>query len=312
MPSQTTLILGAGASYSYGFPTGIQLRKKILDLEGQLELFETLARFSRQHIRVFLNQFKLSQLISIDSFLAKNPQFTHLGKTSIAMVLLSCEKEEILFSDENKDHWYRYLVNEITPHNWEDLNLSWLKIVTFNYDRSLYFYLHNALKNIYGKSNDEVSEKLNQLEFHYVYGSLTPIIKGYGGLKMMTPSNLDEQDLLCGDFDNSVGDIKVIPEGRNDEPFLESIRQILFNSHTIGILGFGFDATNIQRISAPEVFGSIENPKRVVATALNMTSAEIHQAKIHLFRSASPRLDEKILFADMNCSALLRESLILK
>lgn len=232
MPSQTTLILGAGASYSYGFPTGIQLRKKILDLEGQLELFETLARFSRQHIRVFLNQFKLSQLISIDSFLAKNPQFTHLGKTSIVMVLLSCEKEEILFSDENKDHWYRYLVNEITPHNWEDLNLSWLKIVTFNYDRSLYFYLHNALKNIYGKSNDEVSEKLNQLEFHYVYGSLTPIIKGYGGLKMMTPSNLDEQDLLCGDFDNSVGDIKVIPEGRNDEPFLESIRQILFNSHS--------------------------------------------------------------------------------
>jgi hypothetical protein len=48
----------------------------------------------------------------------------------------------------------------------------------------------------------------------------------------MTPSNLDEQDLLCGDFDNSVGDIKVIPEGRNDEPFLESIRQILFNSHS--------------------------------------------------------------------------------
>jgi hypothetical protein len=39
MPNQTTLILGAGASYSYGFPTGLDLRKKILNLESQLDLF---------------------------------------------------------------------------------------------------------------------------------------------------------------------------------------------------------------------------------------------------------------------------------
>jgi hypothetical protein len=311
MPNQTTLILGAGASHSYGFPTGLELRKKILALSGQLELFELLARNGRQQIRNFLEQFRLSQLVSIDSFLAKNPEYTHLGKTAIAMVLISCEREDILFSEENKDHWYQYLINEISPHSWNDLNLSWLKIITFNYDRSLYFYLHNTLKNIYKRSDQEVQEKLDQLEFHHVYGSLTTTTNGYGQIRIVTPSDLDQQDLLCADFENAFGDIRVIPEGRNDESHLKKIREVLLGSYTIGIMGFGFDPTNIERIYEHGAFGLPENPKRVVATTKGMTEAEVHRAQMSLFRMSRQKLDTTISFIDKNCSELLKETLIL-
>jgi hypothetical protein len=311
MPNQTTLILGAGASNPYGFPTGLELRKKILALSSQLELFELLARNGRQQIRNFLEQFRLSQLVSIDSFLAKNPEYTHLGKTAIAIVLLGCEREEILYSEENEDHWYRYLINEISPHDWEALNLSWLKIVTFNYDRSLYFYLHNTFKNIYKKTDEEVREKLKQLEFFHVYGSLTSTIGRYGKMNLVMTSDLDQQDLLYADFENAIGDIRVIPEGRNDEPHLKGIREILIGSHTIGIMGFGFDETNIQRIYQQGAFGSFESPKRVVATTKGMTEAEVRRAQMTLFGVARQKLDTTILFTDKNCSNLLRESLIL-
>ena len=311
MPNQTTLILGAGASYSYGFPTGLELRKKILALEGQLELFELFASYGVRHIREFLQQFKLSQLVSIDSFLAKNPNYTHLGKTAIAMVLLSCERADVLFSDENKDHWYQYLINEISSHDWDALNLSWLKIITFNYDRSLYFYLHNTLKSIYKKSDQEVQEKLKELEFQHVYGSLTSTINSYGNVRIVPPSDMDQQDLVLADFANAIGDIRVIPEGRNDETHLKRIREVLLSSHTIGILGFGFDSTNIERIYEQNAFGSQESPKRVVATTKGMTEAEVRRAQMSLFRVARQKLDTTILFADKNCSELLRETLIL-
>jgi hypothetical protein len=251
------------------------------------------------------------QLVSIDSFLAKNPTYTDLGRTAIAIVLLSSEREDILFSDENKDHWYRYLINEIFPHDWDALNLSWLKIITFNYDRSLYFYLHSTLKNTYNKTDQEVYEKLNQLEFHHVYGSLTPTTNGYGHLKVVMPSDLEDQDFLSADFQNTIGDIRVIPEGRNNESHLKQIREILLASHTIGIMGFGFDPTNVERIYEHGAFGSFESPKRVVATTIGMTEAEVQRAKMSVFRMSRQKLDPTILFVDKNCSELLRETLIL-
>lgn len=312
MPEQTSLILGAGSSYPYGFPTGVGLRQKILELDRDLDLFEYLARQNKAGIKSFLEQFSRSQMNSIDSFLAKNPRFTDLGKIAIAIVLLNSETEETLLSETNPDNWYRYLINSILPHDWNELDLSWLKIISFNYDRSLYTYLYSALKNTYSKSDQEVKEKLDKLDIFHVYGSLEINPRSYGRINLRTPQDMNEGDLMVADFRSAFGDLKVIPEGRNDEPHLKAIQTVLLTSPKICFLGFGFDQTNIDRINAPEVFGSIDNPKRVVATTIDKTVAEINTAKLNLFKSGSPMVEQKVQFLNKNCTELLRETLILR
>ena len=95
---QTTLILGAGASAPYKFPTGFELTQKILALEGNIEL---LIYFSDQNtplVRKFFQSFRMSTATSIDSFVAKNPRYTEIARTAIAMVLMEMEDHEVFFN----------------------------------------------------------------------------------------------------------------------------------------------------------------------------------------------------------------------
>ena len=170
--TQTTLILGAGASAPYKFPTGFELTQKILALEGNIEL---LIYFSDQNtllVRRFFQSFRMSTATSIDSFVAKNPQYTEVARTAIAMVLMEMEDHEVFFNHTINDHWYRYLVNKLCPHSWDAFDPSRLRIVTFNYDISLEFFLATAVSHMYGKGAADVIAKLAKLEIVHVYGKL--------------------------------------------------------------------------------------------------------------------------------------------
>lgn len=312
----TTLVLGAGSSCPYGFPSGVELRSRILKLSDRIDIFAFAAKKNRRQAQHFLDIFTRSQLNSIDSFLAKNPEFSEIGKTAIAMVLLHCENESLFLSEDIKDHWYRYLVNSISPHSWDELDLSWLTIISFNYDRSLRFYLHDAFKNMYQKSDEEVQEKLHRLQIHYVYGALTHKLAAYGKYNPNSAEYYDEdsegdENYIYADFQRMYSELRVIPEGRNDDIHLEKIRNVLLASSKICILGFGFDPTNIERINESGAFGTVEQPKRVVATTKGMTTAESERAKRWIYGSLYASLRDRSGFIDADCTGLLRETLIL-
>lgn len=90
------LVLGAGASLAMGYPLGSDLRRKILQLARH---DETTLRFridcglqhKQEELWDFLDAFAKSQALSIDSFLARRPEFMEIGKHAIAAVMLACE-----------------------------------------------------------------------------------------------------------------------------------------------------------------------------------------------------------------------------
>ena len=177
--NKTTLILGAGASQCFDYPTGEELFQKILALTKQgsieYEILNYLTNGPRE-IDEFRNSLNKSGRYSIDEFLENNSKYNLIGKCAIALALIPKENEEKLF-EGNSGNWYKYLFRimceDCTIDNFLNNNISF---ITFNYDRSLEQYFFTALKNNYGESDDtkccEIIQKLRIVHLHGKLGLL--------------------------------------------------------------------------------------------------------------------------------------------
>ena len=301
-----TLVLGAGASISLGYPTGASLRKEILSLASPpfQELVEAagLQTLGPSHLTEFIDAFRKSQMYSIDAFLARRSEFTKIGKQCIAAIILNHEAKSKPDRIDYEDGWYQYLWNKISTSSWEELNFLNLRVVTFNYDRSLEQWLLSAIQHSYGKTLDEAVEKLRSLQVVHVYGCLGSALPGsseylqYGYGPKGTPFVADS--------------IQVIPEGRDNSPSLDTAKLHLLWADKIAFLGFGFDETNMMRLDATntcrrniQMEGGSIRFRTIYATALGLTSSEATR----ISSSIAPGSTVDPRFFDGNCIDMLRE-----
>jgi len=167
------LVLGAGASYPYGFPLGGTLKRMIetqilwptedkhLDLNELLLGFD----FSIDHVQKFATELRSSMQPSVDAFLFERKDYLDIGKLTIAANLITCEKEENLTtgdSEEKTGKWYGYLLNNFLGTRNEFLN-SRLSIVTFNYDRSLEYFLFLTLQSRFQLTEEETTSYIEKI-----------------------------------------------------------------------------------------------------------------------------------------------------
>jgi len=174
------LVVGAGGSQDYGFPSGTELVRIIvegirIDDQGRepnpsTELSRHLldAGLRPRELNRFRDSLSRSQLYSVDAFLEQHEESVEVGKVAIAAVLGPIEDGRKLFF---KGGWYRYLLNQLVS------NLSAgakqpLTIVTYNYDRSLEHYLYTALTETFGTGEDRMNEIRSNLSVIHVHGSL--------------------------------------------------------------------------------------------------------------------------------------------
>src|SRR5579871_4858800 len=91
----TALVLGAGASKPFGFPTGFELSERLLSLlQPGNPGFNTLQHhggFEPDAINVFRDTFYYSGKNSVDAFLEHRSDFVTIGKTATAAVLIGFE-----------------------------------------------------------------------------------------------------------------------------------------------------------------------------------------------------------------------------
>src|SRR5712692_234585 len=95
---RTLLVLGAGASIPFGFPSGQQLKAKICaGLSNEpVEFVYTLLRacgFDAALIVAFRDEFARSGRSAVDAFLEHRPDFLAVGKAAIAATLIPYEVE---------------------------------------------------------------------------------------------------------------------------------------------------------------------------------------------------------------------------
>ena len=100
--TETALIVGAGGSIPYGFPSGAELKGEVIhNLSRARHASELLiAEFGQDAAEEFWVALKESGQQSVDAFLERRSEFTRLGKLAIAQALLPLEKTGRLFDQQ--------------------------------------------------------------------------------------------------------------------------------------------------------------------------------------------------------------------
>lgn len=270
---ETVLVLGAGASMPYGYPSGSALRRMLVDQD----LYKPLIEFEliREHaLKSFCRTFQFSGMKSIDAFLSRrgheclpgsNATVEEIGKMGIAIALRKNKSLDSLFHSQalpngnvdidRADNWYEYLWDRLTQGvsatNLDFFKSNRLTIVTFNYDLSLEHYLFSAMTNSYGISETQTRELLDCIKFIHLYGKLSgdPIsARFHYAMHSDHLENLVREDVKL---------IEVIDERRVEKTeSFQAAFHALETAERICFLGFGFDSTNVNRLQLPELLVS--------------------------------------------------------
>lgn len=285
---KTVLVLGAGSNVDFGFPSGAVLTRSIvqrLAVNSDSLLRKSIVRkFSPEFVAEFRLQLLQSQCPSIDSFLQNRPEYQSIGKHAIAAAILECERStggadfanaripNLWRHDANRDtpseNWYSSLLQGIgdTP---EAVRAMGIKIVTFNYDRSLERYLVTSLMARYRLSEVDAIKLIEPLGIVHAYGSVGPLF-GAGPMRPI-PYGIKVESF---DYSVCADRIRVVDAREDDSIEFIEIRKSIATSRNVVFLGFGFDSVNLRRLFN---FESVDT-FNVSGTAFGLTNRERDQA----------------------------------
>ncbi len=281
---KTVLVLGAGASVPYGFPTGKELVRKICTpIDTYTSVGPPIGVTSKQlldinvdpdyyrHFQTVLNKAQMS----VDAFLENQKKYDEVGRKAIALALLPLEKSPVLFrntmSDEEleklklkRESWYQTLWEQLisSPFSLDKFKKNQLSVITFNYDRSLEHYLHQAIKSVSDPPNHEIRDALNAIPIIHVYGSLGSLAWQSNDTEISYDSSGSSYAVI-----RSYKNIDLIRTANPEEvsPAFQKSHKLLAEAERIFFLGFGFDQTNMRRLQLEQL------PRRTVfATCLGL------------------------------------------
>jgi hypothetical protein len=239
----TVLILGAGASMDFGYPSGRDLKDKVVKMIAILnnDAYRSLQKlgFDEYLIKGFQEGLQRSGRPSVDAFLEHRPEFIEVGKAAMAAELMGYENINALFPVGGS--WYERLFQAINA-SFEELSSNRLSIVTFNYDRSLDVYLFEAIKNAYGKKTEEVSDVLKSIPILHVHGKLGPLPwESDNGREYR--SSYDPLDIK-----QAADNICIITEDHETKKEFSDAKKLISSSNRLIFIGFGYHSQNIERL----------------------------------------------------------------
>lgn len=310
----TLFILGAGASASYGYPTGSELRRLIIkefvaDFHNSLFPQERIHLPNSSFIKEFAYAFDKSDDILIDYFLhtCNNESYVNIGKQAIALYIQKAD-EQYLSSwniEFNKDDWYPILFSKLIDGINDPKYLSERKInfITFNYDRLVEYKLLTSVKYKYGIAWDKASEYISHIKIKHVFGEVN----------FISPAvyQLGRKDFFQTDYQTVVNNAKTIKTiGERNSLDLSEIRDLIANASRIIFLGFGFNQENIDLLNIKhdanrdtKIFGTSfklnENRVKEITNKISLISYD----GLGLKHTSTPTLESLI------CSELLAKYL---
>lgn len=277
----TVLILGAGASCPFDFPSGKALYDQITqELAspdttnlGKILIACGIAPFDLRQFSKCLSQ---SGLSSVDQFLERQGDgWLKLGKHAIAASLLPRENNVTLFRDTH-DHpnWLKVLFQRMNS-TIGSFNQNKLTVITYNYDRSIEQFFFTSLKNIFENSDAAAAKVVNEIQIIHLHGQLTPLfgppgqVVGYG------------DELSFRKVQHCANSIRIIHESIDDSSEYAAAHKAIEQARRIAFLGFGFHNTNLKRLlSKPFPDGPIK-PK-IFASTYGFGAAERDEIESYL------------------------------
>ncbi|BDZ68582.1 hypothetical protein [Methanobacterium ferruginis] len=281
--TRTVLILGAGASAPYGYPLGNTLKSKIANslhymIQKEYGWIQD-SDIPKELIKQFIDSLNQTRRPSIDSFLAKQKEeFTEIGKIAIAHQIAQCEKRGIIYSDSMKankeldetDDWYGYLVEILYESEIDKIGKN-LSIVTYNYDRSLEYFLLKTLLNDFGdlETVDDCIPLIEKIPIVHIYGRLDPLPWELACDKYDTGRDYGDTCSSENLFQISEN-IKLIQETQHSS-VVEDANKVIKKAHKIYFLGMDLyrNRGNVNLLDT-----SSFNGKTIVATGYGLEGGE--------------------------------------
>ena len=254
----TVLVLGAGASIPYGYPSGAGLLKDIFTNITSNLWRETYSNcgLDYKEMDVLNSELNLSQMPSIDAFLEhRRDEFLKAGKAAIALSLLSKENPDTFNDfDIREKGIYHFLYNNLTT-SWEEFRENKLTVVTFNYDRSLEHFLFSALKHSYNKSDSQVAEAIQAIPIIHVHGSLGPLPwQEDGGIDYYPLFRRDQgASEIAKRIKVASENIIIVSEAQPKSQEFAFAFERLKQADRIYFLGFGYYPVNLERLGLLEL-----------------------------------------------------------
>ena len=307
---ETVLVLGAGASVDYGFPTGAKLRSRIVaELRAEGPLFQLLSKMGDRpdeaaRLSRFAEELNGSGVPSVDRYLAQrrqdDPEGVERGRRAIAAALLMAEDGTKLLDRSDEPRWFEDLWDRLTHDVIAPTAFSLgnrISVITFNYDRSLEHAIYNWAQILYREGADEL---LN---------NLFPILHVHGLMEDADPRAINYRavgsELTMARVENAARRI-VLPDDEEGTRIAGHRANLhLAEAETVCFLGFGFNRNNLRRLLP----GLCKTPKRVVATGIGLGSAEREGAQALINERASESPKTTIEWSDKPIGELLRQVL---
>ena len=294
---KTAFIIGAGASKAYGLPTGRELRDEIINQKVNASILSNMPinGFDEQKFIDFCEQFKMSNVNSIDKYLNFNPKFEIEGKAAIA---LSIRQEEINAKEKiYQDNWMQYLYNRMIENidcyeNAKMINENWIYFCTFNYDRLLEYFMASSYFHTFIQ-NDSVRNKFDERHYQSILESFSfKFDHVYGLIGDLSNNPFEENNYdKIGKYCNM---IQLIKEREKD---VSLIRERIGMCERIYFLGYGFNTENNNLLNLSEIC----NGKEIYVTGYKMFEEEIERIR--------KILNNNCIIENCECIDLLRKYL---
>jgi len=245
----TVFIVGAGGSKPYGFPIGRELRDSVIRSSESLSWHTWLAEVkttTKRSATEFTEQLRTSGYSSVDQFLEARPEFTEIGTLAIAAELMPCELRRKLFPPNapRHDHWYETLAGLLSIGTQQYLQ-NRVSIVTFNYDRSLEFYLSSVIRTrLHHSRQATIGRHLKHIPVIHVHGQLG----NWGGQLDTVERAPSGSRPMAEAVRLAASGIRVIHRARTNTPEFLAARRALRGATRIYFLGFGYNPTNLTRL----------------------------------------------------------------
>jgi hypothetical protein len=300
---QATYVIGAGASAEIGMPIGNDLIKHIIaflsnepDVLRKYDL-EQAAQFGIEAISIYFSRIKPGTLpkhhlqimidmlraldydLSIDNFLythQNNRAYQIIGEIAIFATILHAERASVLWTDLGsydyistlENTWYLSLFQQIIRQaTLKDFirRLDEIQFITFNYDRSLEFYLYHSLQRYYEVSKEQAAEIMNKAHIYHPYGQTgylpyqqSPLTFDYGYFQEYTENDLSQY-------------IKTYTEGTDLEAanYKTAITNLYLSDKVI-FLGFAFHKQNIDLLY--KNYRQFEDERRKMSPQIPLSS----------------------------------------
>ena len=265
MSADLVLILGAGASVPYGFPTGNELRHWVCDLwtdaglgdvshdfnfhrnpsrsARTLDVLEMLG-VEAHRIRNVGRMLAQSKLPSIDRLVFhRSEEIGAVSRLLISAMLLDSESNAALANCRTDGDWFVALWTSLTAgrKSLADVPTHKLTIFSFNYDRSLEALFLSACKATYGVDSSEAAEFVSKISIEHFYGNTTQIFDlDPSGV----PFDCQRTDLHTA-VEKAAKEIYLIDDHRKRQATAFSNARIAFEqAKVVTFLGYGFDEIN--------------------------------------------------------------------